>query len=156
MQGTHRRAARRSLVRLHRTEEDSDLDFNHVVADGGVVAEAWDTWRGEVAHARAAYADLDLDVPVDVNGQEAEARDIVVHLVEDYAGDAGHADPLRECIDGRTSGDTRQCGGVRAHVVADVTAYRCVVTPATFGIGGCGEQRSFRLLGMGQTPRYLG
>ena len=90
------------MPRFYRTEEDPDLDFNQAVADHEVVAEAWDTWRGEVAHARAVYADLDLDAPVDVHGQEAEARDIVVHLVEEYARHVGHADLLRECIDGRT------------------------------------------------------
>lgn len=90
------------LPRLYRTEEDPDLDFNQAVADDDVVAEAWDTWRGEVAHARSVYADLDLDAPFDVHGQEVEARDIVVHLVEEYARHAGHADLLRECIDGRT------------------------------------------------------
>jgi hypothetical protein len=31
-----------------------------------------------------------------------QARDIVVHLVEEYARHVGHADLLRECIDGRT------------------------------------------------------
>jgi uncharacterized damage-inducible protein DinB len=90
------------LPRLYRTPEDPDLDFNHAVADDDVVTEAWDTWRGEVAHARSVYADLDLDAPVDVHGQEAEARDIVVHLIEEYARHVGHADLLRECIDGRT------------------------------------------------------
>jgi hypothetical protein len=90
------------LPRLYRTEEDPDLDFNQAVGDDEVAAEAWDTWRGEVAHARAFYADLDLDSPVDVHGQEVEARDIVVHLVEEYARHVGHADLLRECIDGRT------------------------------------------------------
>ena len=90
------------LPRLYYTEEDPDLDFNQAVADDEVVAEAWNTWRGEVAHARAVYADLDLDAPVDVHGQEAEVRDIVVHLVEEYARHVGHADLLRECIDGRT------------------------------------------------------
>jgi len=90
------------LPRLYRTEEDPDLDFNEVVADDEIVAEAWDTWHGEVAHSRAVYADLDLDAPVHVHGQEAEARDIIVHLVEEYARHVGHVDLLRECIDGRT------------------------------------------------------
>jgi len=90
------------LPRLYRTEEDPDLDSNRAVADDEVVAEAWDIWRDEVAHSRAVYADLDLDAPVDVHGQEAEARDIVVHLAEEYARHVGHADLLRECIDGRT------------------------------------------------------
>ncbi len=71
------------LPRLYRTEEDPDLDFNQAIADDEVVSEAWDTWHGEVAHARAVYGDLDLDAPVDVHGQEAETRDIVVHLVEE-------------------------------------------------------------------------
>lgn len=90
------------LPRLYRTQEDPDLDFNQAVADDEVVAEAWDTWRAEVAHARSVYADLDLDAPVEVHGQEIEARSIVVHLVEEYARHVGHADLLRECIDGRT------------------------------------------------------
>jgi hypothetical protein len=93
---------RSELPRLYRTEEDPDLDFNDAVADDAVVAEAWDTWRGEVAHARSVHADLDLDALVDVDGQEVEARDIVVHLVEEYARHMGHADLLRERIDGRT------------------------------------------------------
>jgi uncharacterized damage-inducible protein DinB len=90
------------LPLLYSTEEDPDLDFNQVVADDEVVADTWDTWRGEVAHARAVYAGLDLDTPVDVHGQELVVRDIVVHLVEEYARHVGHVDLLRECIDGRT------------------------------------------------------
>ncbi|MCE0536274.1 DinB family protein [Kineosporia rhizophila] len=90
------------LPRLYRTEDDPDLDFNQAIADDEVVAEAWATWRGEVAHARAVYAGLDLDALIRVDGQEVEARDIVVHLVEEYARHVGHADLLREALDGRT------------------------------------------------------
>lgn len=93
---------RGELPRLYRTEADPDLDFNQAVADGEVVDEAWGTWRDEVAHARDAYAALDLDAPVDVHGRAVETRDVVVHLVEEYARHVGHADLLRECIDGRT------------------------------------------------------
>lgn len=90
------------LPRLYRTEQDPDLDFNHAVARNEVVTEAWDTWRGEVAHARTVYAGLDLDRLVHIEDQELEVRDIVVHLVEEYARHVGHADLLRERIDGRT------------------------------------------------------
>jgi len=90
------------LPRLYRGDDDPDLVFSQAVADDDVVAEAWDTWRGEVAHARSVFADLDLDTPFDVHGKQIEARDIVVHLVEEYARHMGHADLLRECIDGRT------------------------------------------------------
>jgi len=39
---------------------------------------------------------------LEVRGRTVEARDIVVHLIEEYARHVGHADLLRECIDGRT------------------------------------------------------
>lgn len=90
------------LPRLYRTEEKPDLDFDLAKADDAVITDAWATWRGEVSHAREVYAELDLDALVRVHGQQAEARDIVVHLIEEYARHVGHADLLRECIDGRT------------------------------------------------------
>ena len=90
------------LARLYRTDEDPDLDFNGASADDEVVADAWRTWRAEVEHAREVYARLDLDAVLVVHDEEVEVRDILVHLVEEYARHAGHADLLRECIDGRT------------------------------------------------------
>ena len=90
------------LPRLYRTDADPDLDFNGALPDGEVVADAWRSWRREVEHGREVYASLELDALVDVHDEEVEARDIVVHLVEEYARHAGHADLLRECIDGRT------------------------------------------------------
>lgn len=89
--------------RLYVTEADPDLDFNGAVADRAVVDDAWTTWRREVAAAEDWLAHCDsLDAPVDVHGDAIEVRDILVHMVEEYARHAGHADLLRECIDGRT------------------------------------------------------
>ena len=73
------------LSRLYRTGEDPDLDFNQAVADDAVVADAWTTWRSEVTHAQDVYAYLDLDSSVEVEGKEVEIRDIIVHLIEEYA-----------------------------------------------------------------------
>jgi len=39
-------------------------------------------------------------VPLD--GGEVPVRDLLVHMIEEYARHVGHADLLRECIDGRT------------------------------------------------------
>ena len=36
------------------------------------------------------------------DGETAGVRDVLVHMVEEYARHCGHADLLRECIDGRT------------------------------------------------------
>ena len=90
------------LPRLYRTDDDPDLDFNGAEGDDEVVADAWHSWRTEVEHAREVYARLDLDAVVEVHGEGVEVRDIVVHLVEEYARHLGHADLLRECVDGRT------------------------------------------------------
>ena len=94
--------AQPELPRLYRTDEDPDLDFNGAVADDAVVADAWESWRREVAHAREVEATLDPGATTYVHGRATEVRDILVHLVEEYARHVGHADLLRECVDGRT------------------------------------------------------
>jgi hypothetical protein len=83
-------------------DDDRDWDFNGAVADDAVVEEAWASWRQEVADAEAWLAHDDFDRVVDVHGDRIEVRDVAVHLVEEYARHCGHADLLRECIDGRT------------------------------------------------------
>jgi hypothetical protein len=91
------------LARLYRTEEDPDLDFNGAVADDAVVADAWASWRREVKHAEeyvAAAPSLDVEGILD-DGTVA-LREVLVHMIEEYARHMGHADLLRECVDGRT------------------------------------------------------
>ena len=91
------------LTRPYRDHpEDRDWDFNGAVEDDQVVEQAWALWRGEVAEAEAWLEQDDFDRLVPHDGEEIEVRDIVVHLVEEYARHCGHADLLRECIDGRT------------------------------------------------------
>ena len=50
------------------------------------------------------YATLEsFDVsPLKTSGEDASVRDILIHMIEEYARHCGHADLLRECIDGRT------------------------------------------------------
>jgi uncharacterized damage-inducible protein DinB len=92
-----------SLARLYRDHpEDRDWDFNGAAADDELMEQAWASWRHEVADAEAWLAQDDFDRLVDVHGEEVEVRDVAVHLVEEYARHCGHADLLRECIDGRT------------------------------------------------------
>ncbi len=93
------RMARQDVPRLFRSDVDRDEDFNGAVADPEVVAEAWDTWRAEVAFAEKFVADTpDLGFV----GREGHAlREVLVHLIEEYARHNGHADLLREGIDGR-------------------------------------------------------
>ena len=81
------------------SDGDPDGDFNGAVPDPDVVADAWDTWRAEVAFAEqyvAAAPDLDV-----VGSAGDVLRDVLVHMIEEYARHNGHADFLRERIDGR-------------------------------------------------------
>ena len=68
-----------------------------------MVDEAWAAWRAECAFTDefVAYAaDLDV-VGVDPNAMHATLRQVLLHLIEEYARHNGHADLLRERIDGR-------------------------------------------------------
>jgi len=87
--------------RLYGCDDVRDADFDGAVPDDDVVTEAWAAWRREVAAAEQHLATISYDDVVDVRGDPTEVRDIVVHLIEEYARHCGHADLLRECIDGR-------------------------------------------------------
>lgn len=76
--------------------------FEEVEPDQRLVDDAFAGWQAEIDRARALLRDNDLDRLVQVNGEEIEVRDVVVHMIEEYARHCGHADLLRECIDGRT------------------------------------------------------
>ena len=94
------------LERLYRPEDDHDFDFNGATAQDEVVEDALTQWRAQVAAANDwldAFDEAELGRVVDVrDGETATVRDILVHMVEEYARHCGHADLLRECIDGRT------------------------------------------------------
>jgi len=93
--------------RLYRSADGSDEAFHGAVADPAVVAEAWDTWRAEVDFAEqfaAGQEDLGTTVSFDDGLGEQNSisvREVLVHRIEKYARNMGHADFLRERIDGR-------------------------------------------------------
>jgi uncharacterized damage-inducible protein DinB len=94
--------------RHYRPDTDPDGDFDGAVPDPGVVAEAWKTWRAEVAFAERLVTEApDLDVTGDYDYGEpyepgsVSLRAVLVHMIEEYARHNGHADFLRERIDGR-------------------------------------------------------
>jgi uncharacterized damage-inducible protein DinB len=94
-----RELAGQDAPRLYSSETDRDGDWNGAVPDAEVVDEAWRAWRAEVAFAEqfvAGTADLDTRGSTGV-----PLRDVLVHMIEEYARHCGHADLLRERIDGR-------------------------------------------------------
>ncbi|MEU9030551.1 DinB family protein [Streptomyces sp. NPDC048383] len=91
-----------------------DADVPHVWSDrrdfqaaydttGATMAEAFAAWRAEVEHARSVEAALvSLDVTAHVPKWEADvsARVVMLHMIHEYARHNGHADFLREAVDG--------------------------------------------------------
>jgi uncharacterized damage-inducible protein DinB len=91
--------------RLYKREDDRDWDFTGATPDPAVVADAFSTWKAEIARAEEwldAFDEADLGREVPFDGGGVAPRDVLVHVIEEYARHAGHADLLRECIDGRT------------------------------------------------------
>ena len=84
------------------TDGHDEADFEDIEAAD---AEAdLGTFRRELQAARAAVADKPLDEVLASRGDHPErTRDlrwIYVHMIEEYARHNGHADLIRECIDG--------------------------------------------------------
>jgi hypothetical protein len=86
-----------------------DGDFDGAVPRPQVVAEAWDAWRAEVDFATRFVAtapslDITGDDPENQHGSGGglmSLREALIGTIEEYARHMGHADLLRERIDGR-------------------------------------------------------
>jgi hypothetical protein len=80
------------------TDDNPEAEFD---VDDADVGEAFATWRAECAGARArAAAAPSLDATGTQDGKDFSLRWIMVHMIEEYARHNGHADLLRERIDG--------------------------------------------------------
>ncbi|MEU1846994.1 DinB family protein [Micromonospora sediminicola] len=81
---------------------DPDEPFTGAVAESAVVEEAWAAWRAEVAFAqRYVAAAPNLEVRGHRGDRIVTLREVLVHAIGEYARHNGHADLLRERIDGR-------------------------------------------------------
>ena len=95
------------LPRLFCSDTDRDGDFDGAVADSRVVAGAWDAWRAEVDFAeRFVAGSPSLDITAsDRTGFGGHGpislREVMLNMIHEYARHLGHADLLRERIDGR-------------------------------------------------------
>ena len=98
--------------RWHNPEDpdDPDSDFHHRPQD--TLAEAVGAWHEDVAASRritTAHDSLDDLTAIDVGPPDnpdrygpRSLRWLLVHMIEEYARHCGHADLLRETIDGST------------------------------------------------------
>jgi uncharacterized damage-inducible protein DinB len=88
---------------FYRRQADQRLDD----ADWFTLDHAdWDTdraaWQTECQHSRDNATALSLDHTAPRRGQECSLRWIYNHMIEEYARHNGHADLIRELVDGST------------------------------------------------------
>ncbi len=89
---------------------EEDWEFTSAAKD--TPAELYALWDGAVARSKqrlsVALADGGLDQAVHVSwpdGRHASLRRLVCDLIEEYGRHTGHADLLREAVDGRVGED---------------------------------------------------
>jgi uncharacterized damage-inducible protein DinB len=86
------------------SKADPDGDFDGAAADPQLVAQAWQVWRAEVAFAERLVAEApDLALVgklLDPWRGAMSLRWVLVHMIEEYARHNGHADLLRQKLDG--------------------------------------------------------
>lgn len=87
-------------------------DYDWASAADDSPEELYALWDGAVARSRtfldAALADGGLDQPIALgwpDGRRPSLRRMLCDLLEEYARHTGHADLLRETVDGRTGED---------------------------------------------------
>jgi uncharacterized damage-inducible protein DinB len=77
-------------------------DGGFELAEGATLHDALAAWRAEIARAREQCASRTLADSGRFMDQDVNLGWIYVHLIEEYARHNGHADLLRERIDGTT------------------------------------------------------
>jgi uncharacterized damage-inducible protein DinB len=87
----------------------ADVDWDWHSADDDTPEELLALWQDSVGRSRALVAEVLADGGLGrlarrtwPDGRAPSLRWILVHLIEEYARHNGHADLLRESIDGRT------------------------------------------------------
>lgn len=84
-----------------------DADFHGAAIDAAMVDEAWRVWRREVEFAETFVGQArDLEITgIEKWRGPLSLRWVLIHMIEEYAQHNGHADLLRERIDGHVTGD---------------------------------------------------
>ncbi len=100
-----RRVAREQIAALYWDDAHPDGDFELV--DPAAAQADFAVYAAEVEAARGVQADHDFDDTFvsrhgDGTEETIDVRALVLHMIEEYARHNGHADLLREVVDGST------------------------------------------------------
>ena len=87
---------------LYCSEEDPDGDLDRL--DSAPVEQVWSRYRADVAESRRILATFSdgAEPARRTSGSRPRVRWVLTHLIEEYARHNGHADLLRQALDGGT------------------------------------------------------
>ncbi|MFJ9695589.1 DinB family protein [Kitasatospora sp. NPDC101183] len=81
----------------------ADGEFAEFDVEGADVDEAFRIWEAACARSREIVDGIEsLDAPISWREETFSLRYILTHMIEEYARHNGHADLLREILDGST------------------------------------------------------
>ncbi|MGW1512259.1 DinB family protein [Streptomyces sp. NPDC002394] len=95
-------AGQKDALPLFSSPTSPDGDFDEATPSPTAITEAWSAWHAAVAfsdHFTAQAPHLDITGEDDWRGT-VSLRWVLIHMIEEYARHNGHADLLRERIDG--------------------------------------------------------
>ena len=136
--------AQQDAPRRYATDADRDGDWNGVVADDAVVDEAWAALREEQEFTDRLVASVpDLGFIREVaDGRRISLREVLLHLIEEYARHNGHADLIRGASTVGSANSTRHVAAVfgirryRTRRAGDGGPGRSALSAVLFGIPG--------------------
>ena len=85
---------------LYYRDKDPDGDIENL--DSVSTESVFSAYDAAIADIRAAIADAELDKTFSTAGTPCSLRWVYLHMIEEYARHNGHADLIREAIDGVT------------------------------------------------------
>jgi hypothetical protein len=94
------RFGKQDLELLWGKKQNPDADFDDV--DPAQAEADFATFRAECELADETAREHDLDETFEIRGETLDLRWVYIHMIEEYARHNGHADLLRERIDGVT------------------------------------------------------
>jgi uncharacterized damage-inducible protein DinB len=94
------RAGAQTIEPMYDPARGKDCDFDDV--DPAQAEADFRRLQDEWTHADAAVADMAFEAAFDVGGEAFSLRMAYVHMIAEYSRHNGHADLLRESIDGVT------------------------------------------------------
>jgi hypothetical protein len=85
---------------IYYSEENEEADFEDL--GSASVRSVFVTYDETISDVKGAVADVDLRQTFDNGGTPYSVRWVYTHMIEEYARHNGHADLIRERIDGET------------------------------------------------------